>query len=69
MTVADLTLTKRQREVVQLLLSGKSVTEIAAKLRCSEWTVRSTSTMIATDLPARTAMRRILIYGAALLGD
>jgi FixJ family two-component response regulator len=70
MTVADLTLTKRQREVVQLLLDGNTVGEIAAQLRCTEPTVRKHIEMIAADMPGpHKPMRRIIVYGPALLAE
>lgn len=70
MTVADVTLTKRQREVVQLLLDGKRVDEIALKLGCTDATVRKHIEMIAETLPGpHMPMRRILVYGPALLAE
>jgi FixJ family two-component response regulator len=70
MTVADATLTNRQREVVQLLLDGVEVGAIALQLRCTEATVRKHIEMIAGNLPGpHKPMRRILVYGAAMLAE
>jgi ATP/maltotriose-dependent transcriptional regulator MalT len=70
MTVADVTLTKRQREVVQLLLDGATVGEIALRLMCEPTTVRKHIASIAETLPGpHPPMRRILVYGAALLAE
>ena len=70
MTVADVTLTRRQRDVVRLLLMGKRVDEIAAHFRCTEANVRFHIANIAADLPGpHPPMRRILVYGAALIAE
>ena len=70
MTVADLTLTRRQREVVRLLLAGVSVVEIARQLRSTEANVRAHIANIAADLPGPHApMRRILVYGASMIAE
>jgi FixJ family two-component response regulator len=69
-TVADLTLTKRQREVLMRFLDGRSVTAIATELRCTESTVRNHLADIAADLPGpHPPLRRLLVYGAELLAE
>lgn len=59
----------RQREVVQMLVDGHAVAEIARLLGCTEATVRAHIQAIAKKLPGPHApMRRILIHSRTLLG-
>jgi DNA-binding NarL/FixJ family response regulator len=72
MTVADVTLSKRQREVLLRFLEGRSVVSIANELRCSEWTVRAHITALAEKIDRGQSLspaRRVLVYGALLLAE
>lgn len=70
MTVADVTLTKRQREVLMRFIEGRSVISIAVELHCSEWTIRAHLAAIAEQIDSpHPPMRRVLIYGASLLAE
>lgn len=70
MIVADMTLTKRQREVVELLIEGKEIVEVARQLGCSPATVRKHIEMIAERIPGKyTPIQRILVYGPALIAE
>jgi FixJ family two-component response regulator len=61
-------LTPRQREVVELLIAGHRVAEIAASLHCTEATVRAHIAAVSALLPGpHPPMRRILVYGARLV--
>lgn len=64
-------LTARQRDVVQLLIAGHSVAEIATSLRCTEATVRAHIQAIAASIDDKRhpPMRRILVHGARLVGN
>lgn len=70
-TVADeITLTRRQREVLERFVTGSSVTSIARDLHCSEATVRNHLAAMAAKIDSpHTPMRRLLIYGASLLAE
>lgn len=70
MTVADVTLTRRQREVVRLLTEGNDVTQVAHLLGCSQATVRKHIEDIGERIPGpRTPLYRILVYGPALIAE
>lgn len=70
-TVAeDITLTRRQREVLSRFVEGRSVTSIARELHCTESTVRNHLAAIAEQIESPHApMRRLLVYGASLLAE
>lgn len=70
--MADLTLTKRQREVLSRFIEGQSVESIASDLHCSPWTVRSHITALAEKIDRGATLspaRRVLVYGALLLAE
>lgn len=75
MTVADqeITLTRRQREVLSRFIEGASVESIAGSLRLSPWTVRAhlvkCARMLQDEYPTIKPMRRLLIYGSTLLSE
>jgi DNA-binding CsgD family transcriptional regulator len=70
MSTGDLTLTKRQRQILLRFIEGRSIISIATELRCSEWTVRAHLKAIADQIESPyTPMRRLLVYGASLLAE
>jgi DNA-binding CsgD family transcriptional regulator len=70
MTVAESTLTKRQRQVVELLIEGNDIPEVARQLGCSPATVRKHIELIAERMPGKyTPIRRILIYGPSWIAE